>query len=301
MQVTNADRIVFPDDGITKGDVHAYYRRVAHRILPFLEDRPLTVERYPKGLGGAGFMQKNAPDHYPPDVIGRFEASREGGATTTYPVIESVEGIEFFANLGVISFHVPNVKVGKLHHPDWLIWDLDPPAGEVEMVRNSAVAVRNVLESFGLFPALMTSGSKGYHLRVPLVAGSKSAEAAEMAHGVAAIAAAAHPDLLTLAFRKAERRGRVFVDWLRNNVLATAVAPWSLRARRGAPLAAPLGWEELNEVEPGGITLRNVRTRLERDQWAEIELSDIRPVTSKLRRALDTLGIELQPFDRFRS
>ncbi len=168
MEVSNPDRVVFPEDGITKGDVVDYYVRVADRMLPFIEGRLLSVERFPRGIEGQGFMQKNVPDHAPEELIGRHEVPKEGGGTTVYPMVDSVEGIAFFANLGVITFHVPPVRAEDEEHPDWVIWDLDPPADSVELVREAAREMRAVLETFGIETVLMTSGSKGYHLRALL-------------------------------------------------------------------------------------------------------------------------------------
>ena len=206
-------------------------------MLPFVEGRALTVERFPQGVGGKGFMQKNAPDHYPKDLIQRFEVPKEEGGTTVYPVIDSVDAVEFFANFGVITFHVPPVRAADETRPDWAIWDLDPPPGEVGLVRSAARAIRTVLERHGIATEPMTSGSKGYHLRAKLKPTVDIEDVGLMTRGIAALACEEHPDLMTLAFRKADRGDRVFVDWMRNTPRSTSVAPWSLRARPGAPVA----------------------------------------------------------------
>lgn len=301
MDVTNADRVVFPDDGITKGEVVDYYLSVGERMLPFVADRALTVERFPKGIGGNGFMQKNTPGHYPGELIDRHEVPREDGGTTTYPVIDSVDGIAFFANLGVITFHAPPVTVDDHDHPDWAIWDLDPPEGRVDLVRRAAHAMRAVLDDFGIPTVVMTSGSKGYHLRTRLDETTAIDAVADIARGTAALAAHEHPDLLTLAFKKAERGDRVFVDWMRNAPLATSVVPWSLRPRRGAPAAVPLAWDEVDAIEPNEIGLRSIEARLEADPWSGIGPFDLAPVVTDVAAALDDSGIGLEPFDRFRS
>ena len=138
MEVSNADRVVYPEDGITKGEVVAYYEAVAPRMLPFIAGRALTVERFPRGTGAKGFMQKNAPDHFGDDLIRRHEVPKEGGGTTVYPVVDSEEAIAAFANWGVITFHVPPVTIDDEWHPDWVVWDLDPPPGQVDLVREAA-------------------------------------------------------------------------------------------------------------------------------------------------------------------
>lgn len=301
VEVTNADRVVFPDDGITKGEVVDYYATVGDKMLPFLEGRALTVERFPRGIGGPGFMQKNAPDHYPEDLLGRHEVPKEDGGTTVYPVVDSVDGIAYFANLGVITFHIPPVRTDDELHPDWAIWDLDPPPGRAELVREAAVVMRSVLEDHGIPTMPMTSGSKGYHLRCRLDAKLAIDDVTFVARGVSAAAAAANEELLTVAFRKADRGDRVFVDWMRNTTRSTSVAPWSLRARAGAPVATPLSWDELGSVDPDEVHLADIEGRLSSDPWAAQEAIDLTPAVETVTRSLGDAGIELEPFDRFRS
>lgn len=301
MQVSNAERVVFPDDGTTKGDVVAYYESVGERMIPFLAGRALTVERYPKGIGGKGFMQKNAPEHFSDDLIDRHEVPKEEGGTTVYPVVHTVEAIAEFANLGVITFHVPPSTVDDEWHPDWAIWDLDPPPGEFDLVKGVAVEMRDILDGFGISTVLMTSGSNGYHLRARLQQTADSETVARIARGTSALAVAAHPDEMTLAFRKAERGDRVFVDWLRNAPYSTSVVPWSLRARPGAPVAVPISWDELDDIDPNGVRLPHVSERFGDDLWADAEAHDFDSVAPAVESALDEAGIELEPFDRFRS
>lgn len=300
MQVSNADRVVYPDDGITKGDVFDFYTSVSSLLLPFVTGRALTVERFPKGTGGKGFMQKNAPAHYPADLIERHEVPKEGG-TTVYPVIDSVEAILFYANLGVITFHVPPVLVSDETQPDWIIWDLDPAPGHTDLVRAAAFEMREVLAAFDIPVVVLASGSKGYHLRTPIQPTVDGEKASFIARATSALAAAANPGLLTLAFRKSERGDRVFVDWLRNSPYSTSVAPWSLRPLPGAPVAAPLSWDEIESIAPDGVGLRDADERFSADPWAHLHAIDVSPVVANARHALDDAGIELEPFDRFRS
>lgn len=301
MEVTHPDRVVFPDDGITKGEVVAYYTQVSERMLPFIAGRALSVERFPQGIGGQGFMQKNAPDHYPSELIGRHEVPKEGGGTTVYPVVDTPEGITYFANFGVITFHVPSVLIEDEDHPDWVIWDLDPPPDRVDVVREAAGAIRTILENHAIPTLPLASGSKGYHLRARLQPNLDVETVAGIARGTAALAAAAHPDLMTLAFRRADRGDRVFVDWLRNSGRSTSVVPWSLRPRPGAPVAAPLAWDELDSIAPDAIRLRTIAERLDIDPWADQEPVDLTPSVESVERAVADAGIEFEPFDRFRS
>lgn len=301
MEVSNADRVVFPDDGITKGDVVSYYERVAARMLPFIEGKLLSVERFPRGISGQGFMQKNVPDHAPEDLIGRHTVPKEDGGTTTYPMVSTVEGITFFANLGVITFHVPPSRADDEMHPDWVIWDLDPPPGNVDVVREAAGEMRAVLEGYGIPTVLLTSGSKGYHLRAPLVPGTDFETAVLVARGTAALAAEANEDLMTVAFRKADRGDRVFIDWMRNTPRSTSVVPWSLRPKKGAPLAAPISWSELEEVAPDQIRMGNFRDRSRKRPWSQITTVDLAAAAQKVEADLAAAEIDLEPFDRFRS
>jgi bifunctional non-homologous end joining protein LigD len=226
---------------------------------------------------------------------------KEGGGTTIYPVIHDVEAIAFYANLGVITFHVPAVKVEDVWRPDWAIWDLDPPPERIDLARAAAHVMREVLDSHGIDTHPMTSGSKGYHLRVRLTPGLDSEEVAGMARGAAAVAAERHPDLLTLAFLKKERGDRVFVDWLRNAPYSTAVAPWSLRPRRGAPVATPLSWDEVDDVDPDGVRIGDAVSRLGSDPWAKLPSHDLADACDRVARSVSDAGIVLEPFDRFRS
>lgn len=301
LDISNPDRLIFPEQGITKAEVADYYRLVGPSMLPYVAGRALTVERYPKGLSGKGFMQKNAPNHYPNGLIERHEVPREGGGTTVYPVLSSVEGLIFFANLGVITFHVPPSRVDDWAKPDWIIWDLDPPEGRVGLVREAAKVLRDDLRQLGMETLPMTSGSKGYHLRTKVDPPVEWETTARIARGTAALAAAKEPDLMTLEFRKSERGERVFIDWLRNAPYSTSVAPWSLRARSGAPVATPITWDEVGDVAPDGVRLPEVADRLGSDPWSGMSAVDLGPISADVESKLAGSGIALEPFDRFRS
>lgn len=300
MKVSNADRVVFPEAGFTKGEVVAYYEAVGRALLPYVEGRALTVERYPKGITEKGFMQKNAPDHYP-DYIERFTTPKEGGGVTVYPVIHNTDALVYLGNQGVITFHAPPVRVDDIDRPDWVIWDLDPSDSDVDKVRKAAHVLRGILESLDLPVVVMTSGSRGYHLRAKLVRRHDSEAVASMARGAAVLAAEAHSDLFTVEFMKKNRGDRVFVDWLRNAPFSTAVAPWSLRARPNAPVAVPLEWSEVDEVAPASIDLMGAIARLDSDPWRGLKAVSAGAAIKKVAATLEDAGLELAPFDRFRS
>jgi len=298
--ITNPDRVLFPEDGLTKADVGDYYDAVADRMLPYLSGRPLTVERYPKGIGAKGFMQKNRPSHTP-SFVGAVELDKKDGVTV-YPVVDSRDGLGFFANLSAITFHVPTVTVIDDWHPDWVIWDLDPPEGGDDVVTAAAATMRSFLDGFGIETLLMATGSKGFHLRASIERTLDSARVDRLARGTAVLAVEAHSDQLTTAFKKADRGGRVFVDWMRNMPRATSVVPYSLRPREQAPVAAPLAWDELGSLGPTGVTLRSIEERLlGPDPWRDAPQLDLSPIAGRIETALDDAGITLEPFDRFRS
>jgi bifunctional non-homologous end joining protein LigD len=298
--ITNPDRVLFPSEGLTKADVAAYFETVADRMLPHLAGRPLTVERFPQGIAGKGFMQKNRPGHAP-DSVGSVELDKKDGVTV-HPVIEDEEGLLFFANLSAITFHVPTVTAADGWHPDWVIWDLDPPEDSDELVGDAATTMRGILDDLGIPTMLMATGAKGYHLRASIRVDLDAGRVDRLARGAAVLAVEAHPDRLTTAFKKAERGGKVFVDWLRNMPRATSVAPYSLRPREGAPVAAPLAWDELGEIGPAGITLETIERRLAMpDPWEGVQPVDLAPLAGEVDAMLDHAGIDLEPFDRFRS
>ncbi len=303
MKVSHPERVVFPDDGITKGAVVAYYDQVSDAMFPHVEGRPLTVQRFPQGIGGSGFMQKNAPDHFP-ESIERVEVPKREGGTTRYPVLRHPGDIAYLANQGTITFHVWPCQVPQLDIPDRIIIDLDPLEGNVAQVREAAHRVRALLDPLGLPTIPVATGSKGYHLVAPVVPEDAAAELAATMHPFAIWLASQAPDLLTAEFRIEARRGRVFVDWLRNRPGQTAVSPWSLRPRRHAPVAMPLTWDELDDTPPDAWSIDTAVDRLDQpDPLLELVANptDAAPLIDTVGDLLADAGIEAAPFDRFRS
>src|SRR4051794_22649400 len=316
MEVSNPDRVVFPEIGRTKGDVVAYYERGAERMLPHVAGRPLSIRRYPKGLGGPGFFQKNVPDHYP-ESFERFavprsrEASKKhptkGGKdrdVTVYPILRDAEQLPYLANQGAIEVHVPTSRASDLFHPDRIVIDLDPPPGSFDRVRRAALVVRDALAAYELSTVPVATGSKGYHVVAPIRPTASSEAIASAAQKFAALITAKHGDDLTIVFRVALRGERVFVDWLRNTPLATVVAPYSVRARPRATVATPLGWEELETTDPDAFTIRDVDRLLERpDPLVKLASapSDPKHFVAAVEAEFAASGLVLQPFDRFRS
>lgn len=315
VEVSNASRIVFPEIGKTKGDVVEYYRRIATRALPHLLDRPLSIRRYPKGLSGPGFFQKNVPAHYP-DSVRHFEVPRSREASkkhrasgrahdvTVYPLLSEPEHLPYVANQGAIELHIPTMRASSGGKPDRYVVDLDPPEGAVGLVRRAALLVRDVLAEFGLPSVPIATGSKGYHVVAALVPELEADALAHCAHQLATMLAHRHPDDFTIAYRVALRGERVFIDWLRNNPMASVVAPYSLRAKPRASVAVPLGWDELERVAPDHFTIDDAEQLLNRpDSLAELAAkpTDPRPFAAAVQSAFERSGLTLEYFDRFRS
>jgi bifunctional non-homologous end joining protein LigD len=301
--------------GRTKGDVVAYYEKIAPRLLPHVLERPLSIRRYPKGLAAPGFFQKNVPKHYP-ESIGRIEIPRSKVASkkhprkgdqnpdvTIYPLVRELEHPAYLANQGAIELHVPTARAPALYQPDRVVIDLDPPEGEFALVRRAALLARDALAEYGLRTVPIATGSKGYHV-VAAIRPIDSEELGLALQQMAALLAAQHPDELTTAFRIAMRGKRVFVDWLRNRAHATVIVPYSLRARPRATVAAPLSWDELDSTDPDAFTIEDADRLLERpDTLAELasDPSDAAQFVTAVGEAFDKAGLALETFDRFRS
>ncbi len=302
MKASSPDRVIFPDDGLTKQDVVDYYDTVSTAMLPHVAGRPLTLQRFPKGIGEPGFMQKNAAAHFP-DSIERVEVPKQDEGVTTYPVVHDAADIPWLANQGTITFHVWASRLPDLDRPDRTVFDLDPPeGGDPGQVAEAALLVRADLEEIGLPTVPMATGSKGYHLVTAITPAVESWDLGPFCQGLAAWLARRHPAELTDEFRKANRKGRVFVDWLRNQPHQTAVAAWSLRARPGAPVAVPFTWERLAETPPDRWHLSTIDEALALgDPLADAAPIDPVPVLAAIHTLLADEGIEPSTFDRFRS
>ena len=293
LELSNVDKVLFPDDGITKGELIEYHERIAEVMLPHLQGRPVAIKRLPDGLGGTSFFQKEAGSHFP-DWVGTVDVPKRKGGTTAHIVVEEAATLPYLANLGTIELHSWTSRRDDLERPDQLVFDLDPPDDRPDAARAASHRVREVLDELGLDTLLKTSGSKGYHVHVPLDRSADFEVARRFAADVARVVAGRHPDDLTDEQRKSARRGRVFVDHLRNAYGQTAVAPYSVRARPGAPVATPIEWRELDDLDPGRYDLRNLFRRLgqREDPWRDAWHDG-----HALAAARDTLSELLQQID----
>ncbi|MBV9326117.1 MAG: non-homologous end-joining DNA ligase [Chloroflexi bacterium] len=271
--ISHPDKVMFPDDGITKGEVAAYYASVAPLMLPHLRDRPVTMERFPNGIGAGGFLQKDVSRGFP-EWLERVEAPKRGGVVH-YPIVDDARSLEWLANQNCITPHVWASRTPRLYQPDVCVFDLDPSAEEeLDTLRGAALLVRDTLAELDLPCWVKTSGSKGFHIVVPLDSALGFDEVAAFALGVGRVLVARDPQHLTLEFSKADRGGRIYVDVGRNGYSATFAAAYALRARTGAPVSAPCTWEEVErgEVGPRTFTLRNMAARMAEvgDLWADL-------------------------------
>ncbi|WP_029895294.1 non-homologous end-joining DNA ligase [Desulfohalovibrio reitneri] len=269
-EASREDKVLYPDDGITKGMIMDYYEAVAEDLLRHAGGRPLTLRRFPDGIDAFGFYQQDAPDHFP-DWMERVTVDKEGGHVD-HVVARRAADLAFLADQGTLVLHMWGSRADDVRLADRLVFDMDPPeGGEFGVVRRAAADLREMLREMGLTGFPMTTGSKGMHVVAPLRPREDFDEVREVARRAAERLAARKPDEYTTEQRKKKRGGRLFLDWLRNSYGHTTVAPYSLRAKPGAPVAAPLTWEEVAapDVGPRSFSLRDVPDRLSRhgDPW----------------------------------
>jgi bifunctional non-homologous end joining protein LigD len=270
VEVTHPDRVMFPKDGITKGELVDYYGEVAETMLPHVKRRALTMQRFPRGIGEQGWVQQDFADSLP-DWMGRVEVAKQGG-TLVHPVAERPEALRWLANQNCVTLHVWQSRRDRLHEPDRLVFDLDPSDSDFAVVRATAHAVAGMLDDLGLARYVQTTGSRGLHVVVPLRADTDFDTARQFARDVAEEVVADDAAHRTVEARKDNRGNRVYLDIMRNAYAQTAVAPYSVRARSGAPVATPLEWDELDArgLRADRFTIRNLPKRLagQPDPWA---------------------------------
>jgi bifunctional non-homologous end joining protein LigD len=297
--ITHPDKLLFPADGITKGDVCAYYEAVAEVMLPHVAGRPVTMERYPAGIDKKGFIQKDVSKGFPA-WLRRVETPKRSGsqddATVHYPLADDARALVWMANQNAITPHVWTSRVPKLQRPDVCVFDLDPAQNASDdqpaELRAAALAVRDLLAELGLASFVKTSGSKGFHILVALDGEADFEPVRRFSQGVGAVLVKRHPALLTQEFIKADRGGRIFVDTGRNGYGATFAAVYALRPKPGAPVSAPCTWPEIERgaVGPRTFTLRGMAARLTEvgDLWRALHDGphSLRDATAGLERLL---------------
>jgi bifunctional non-homologous end joining protein LigD len=274
VEVHRPDKVLFPGDGnakeYTKGDLVDYYRAVAPFMLPHLRGRPLMLQRHPDGLDGPRFMQKNTPDHYP-EWITRVEVPKEGG-TVRHTLCDDTATLVYLADQACLTLHRWQSRTDGLDRPDRMVFDLDPSADDFGTVREAARLLGELLDELKLPSALMTTGSRGLHVIVPLDGRHTFDEVREFARDLADTLADAHPDRLTTAARKKDRGDRLYLDIQRNAYAQTGAAPFTVRAEPGAPVATPLTWTELDDpgLDARHWTIADAVEQARTNPWAGV-------------------------------
>lgn len=296
VRLTSPEKVLYPEQGITKGELAEYYIAVADRMLPHLARRPLSLVRCPAGSSKACFFQKHVGSGVPagvhrieiPDGVGTAD---HPAGVSTYLWVDDRQGLVALAQMGVLEIHPWGSRIDRLETPDRLVFDLDPAPGlGWEAVVEAARAVRDRLAALGLASFLKTTGGKGLHVVVPVAPRHDWSVVKPFARAVAAGIAQAAPARFTINMAKKARTGRIFLDYLRNGRGATAVAAYSTRARSGATVSMPLAWRELSpRLDPRDFTILTVPKLLARrrtDPWAEIDA-----MPQDLGKAIAALGL----------
>jgi bifunctional non-homologous end joining protein LigD len=280
VRITHPDRILFEAGGITKLDLCRYFAAVAERMLPYAAEHILSLVRSPRGGHGQGFYQKHASDGFP-NEISQVAVKESSGETENYMYVRDANGLVAAVQMGTLEFHIWGSRVDTLETPDRLVFDLDPdPSIGFETVKAAAVAVRDALAEIGLRSLPMVTGGKGVHVIVPLIAHATWPQAKAFAKTFAQSFVDRDPDKFIATMSKAKREGRIFIDWLRNERGATAIAPYSTRARDGGPVATPVSWDELAGLgAANSFRIPGILARIESgaDPWGDF---------AKLRQSL---------------
>ena len=284
--ITHPDKVLFPEDGITKGELAAYYEAIAHAMVPHVLARPVTMERYPAGIAETGFFHKNLARGFPA-WLERVEVPKKDG-TVRHPIVTDTRSLLWIVNQNTITLHVWPSRAPDLYRPDICVFDLDPADDDADAVRAAALGLRDLLGELGLTTWLKTSGSKGFHIVVPLDGEADFGEVSRFAHAVGSTLVERDPEHLTQEFSKADRRGRIYVDTGRNGYSATFAAPYTVRAKPGAPVSAPCTWDELErgDAGPRTFTLRTMAARVAElgDLWDGMKAQSLRKAMKQLGR-----------------
>jgi bifunctional non-homologous end joining protein LigD len=270
--ITHPEKVLFPADGITKGELAAYYEEIAPAMLPHVRARPVTMERFPAGIDKKGFIQKDVSKGYPA-WLARVEVPKKDG-TVHHPLITDTNSLLWVVNQNTITPHVWTSRAPDVYHPDICVFDLDPSVDDSRALRAAALALRVLLDDLGLPSWVKTSGSKGFHIAVPLDGKARTGEVEGFAHAVGTMLVKRFPDHLTQEFHKVDRKGRILIDTGRNGYSATFAAAYAVRPKPGAPVSAPCTWEEVEsgDVAPQAFNIRNMKTRMDAvgDLWADL-------------------------------
>lgn len=275
VEITHEDKEYFPKNHITKADLIDYYFKIAPLMLPHTKDRLISMQRFPEGIDHEGFYQKNAGDYFPEWIKTKI-IPNEDKKKVRYVAINNVETLLYLVNQGCITPHLWLSQIAHINKPDRMIFDLDP-AGDVKFsrVRWAARQLKIILEEQQLTPFVMTTGSRGLHIIVPIKPQHNFDTVKDYAYGIAQLLVKEYPLYTTLEMSKAKRGDRIFLDIWRNGLGATGVAPYSVRALPGAPVATPFFWHELLKITPQKYTIKNIFRRIARvgNAWVDMDKS----------------------------
>jgi bifunctional non-homologous end joining protein LigD len=292
VRFSNLDKVFWPEEGYTKGDLIEYYREASAWLLPYLQDRPLVLTRYPDGIAGKSFFQKDAPV-FAPDWIRTVTLWSEGSdRELRYFVCEDVESLLYIVNLAAIPLHIWSSRVSSLEHPDWCILDLDPKEAPFQHVVKVARAIRTLCEDIELPCFIKTSGSTGVHVLVPMGGQCTYEQSRALGSLLARIIADELPDIATITRQPSKREGRVYVDYVQNGHGRLLVSPFCVRPLPGAPVSTPLTWREVNaRLDIQRHTIRTVPKRLQKMKDDPLRpVLDLKPdLMSALQRLYERL------------
>lgn len=273
IDLSHVDKILFPESGITKGDLINYYQKIAPFLLPHIKDHLMVMHRYPNGITHEGFYQKEEPSFFPSWIHHVTVELRKGGKQNLI-VLDKAADLVFLANQAVVVLHSWMSTCKKPDYPNKIVFDLDPAANnDVEQLHFTAKAVKALLEDHKLIPFVMTTGSRGFHVVAPIKVEHQFSTVHNFTKQIAHELAQKYPDLMTVEMSIAERKNKIFIDYLRNTYGATSVAPYSVRAHPHAPVATPLDWDELHTTDSQHYKMDTIFKRLshKEDPWKTFE------------------------------
>ena len=274
VEVSNTDKLLFKESQISKGDLIDYYEKISNIMLPHIENRPLIMHRFPNGIDEEGFYQQEASDYFP-DWIDTLSVEKKEGGTVKHVLCNNKETLFYLANQACITPHIWLSKQKNVKKPDKIVFDLDPPDGKAALIVKGAKLLKRVLDEKGLTAFIMTTGSRGIHVVVPINAELVFDKVRAFARDIAETTAQKNKDILTTEQRKNKRNGSVFIDYLRNSFGQSSVAPYAVRSIKTAPIATPLDWDELSEkdFDSRKYTMNNIFQRLcnKKDPWENFD------------------------------
>lgn len=263
LALSNLDKVLWPENGYTKSDLIEYYVQVAPYMLPHLQGRPLVFTRYPNGIGGRHFYQKNAPE-YLPEWIDTFPWENEDSSVNHHIVARNPADLAWLGNQACLEIHTWLSSINSIYNPDYLVFDLDPSEGSTwQNVVDIALLLKKTLDELGLRGYPKTSGAQGIHIYVPVVNEYSYEELRNLGGKIASLICTLLPDISTIERSVARRGKKVYVDYMQNVIGKTLCAPYCVRPRPGAPVSAPLHWDEVPHICPADFTIKNILSRLQ--------------------------------------